>query len=170
MRTKFGIHAAVLAIVALGVLMLGSTAAMAHGNHKQPLRLVGTVIQTDDIDVGDPGPSLGDELVYSETLSRRGREVGESGVVCTIVQITPPYDVFTFHCVGTLSLRDGQITLQGLVEVQGEDDRGPWTVAITGGTGAYRGASGEARVRQRNDTTTIYKLRFDSAKKNKHRH
>ena len=148
MRTKFGIHAAVLAIVALGVLMLGSTAAMAHGKNQHPLRLVGTVIQTDDIDVGDPGPSLGDELVYSETLSRRGREVGESGVVCTIVQIT----------------------LQGLVEVQGEDDRGPWTVAITGGTGAYRGASGEARVRQRNDTTTIYKLRFDSAKKNKHRH
>jgi hypothetical protein len=53
--------------------------------------------------------------------------------------------------------------------VQGEDDSGPFTVAITGGTGAYRGASGEARVRDRGDGTSVYKLKFDSKKKH-HRH
>jgi hypothetical protein len=78
-----------------------------------------------------------------------------------------PYDVLTFHCVGTLSLRRGQITLQGLIEVQGEDDTGPFVVAITGGTGAYRGAGGVAVVRG-TDTGRIYKLRFDSRKKSHH--
>ena len=78
------------------------------------------------------------------------------------MEAVPPYMVLTFHCVATHSLRRGQITLQGLVEVQGEDDVGPHTVAITGGTGRYRGAGGEATVRDRSDTVSIWKLRLDS--------
>jgi hypothetical protein len=165
MRTKF---AAVLAVVALGMLVFGATIADAHGKGKRTLRLVGTEIQSEFLDLGASGPSLGDELVFSETLSRRGHEVGESGGVCTVTQVTPPYDIITFHCVATLSLRRGQITLQGLIEVQGEDDPGPFTVAITGGTGAFSGAGGEARIRDVDETTTIYKLRFDSCNR-KHR-
>lgn len=169
MRTKFAVHATVLAVVALGMLIFGSTIAQAHGKGKRTLRLVATQIQSEFLDLGAPGPSLGDEFVFSETLSRRGREVGESGGVCTATQVTPPYDVTTFHCVATLSLRRGQITLQGLIEVQGEDDPGPFTVAITGGTGAFRGAGGEARIRDIDEMTTIYKLRLDSSRKH-HKH
>jgi hypothetical protein len=170
MRAKFAVNAAVLAVIALGVLVFGSTIAEAHGKGKRTLRLVATEIQSEFLDLGAPGPSLGDEFVFSETLSRRGREVGESGGVCTATQVTPPYDVTTFHCVATLSLRRGQITLQGLIEVQSEDDSGPFTVAITGGTGAFRGAGGEARIRDVDEMTTIYKLRFISTKKHKHKH
>lgn len=169
MRTRFRFFAAVLAIAVLGVLVSGTGIASAHGKGKKTLRLVATEIQSEFLDVGAAGPSLGDRLVFSERLTRKGREVGTSGVVCTITQTTPPYDVFTFQCVGTLSLRRGQITLQGLLEIQGEDDRGPFTVAITGGTGAYRGASGQATVRQVSDTMSVYKLRFD-AKDKKHKH
>jgi hypothetical protein len=165
MRSKF----AVLVVVALGMLVFGSTIAEAHGKGKHSLRLVATQIQSEFLDLGATGLSLGDEFVFSETLSRRGHEVGESGGVCTATQVTPPYDVTTFHCVATLSLRRGQITLQGLIELQGEDDPGPFTVAITGGTGAFRGAGGEARIRNVDDTTTIYKLRFDSSKKKHHK-
>ena len=64
-------------------------------------------------------------------------------------------------------LRRGQITLQGLIEVQGLDDPGPFVVAITGGTGAYRGASGEALVRDPIGPRRIYKLSFDSKHKKK---
>ena len=166
MRTKLRLYAAVLAIVGLGVLAAGPAAATAHDHGKKTLRIVATEIQSEFLDLGTSGPSLGDELVFSETLSIRGREVGTSGVVCTVTQLTPPYDdVLMFHCVGTLSLRRGQITLQGLIEVQGEDDPGPFVVAITGGTGAFRGAGGEAVVRQVSPRTSIYKLRFDSRKK-----
>jgi hypothetical protein len=165
-------RAAVAAIVTLGMLVLSTGTATADsrgkGKHKEDtLRLVATQLQEEFLDLGDPGPSLGDELVFSEVLRKDGREVGTSGVVCVVTETVPPYTVAAFHCVGTLSLHRGQITLQGLIEVQGEDDPGPWTVAITGGTGAYRGASGEAVVRARSDTVTIYKLRFDSHKKKK---
>jgi hypothetical protein len=169
MRTKFRLFAAVFAFVALGVLISGTAVATADGHGKRTLRLVATEIQFDFLDLGAPGPSLGDEFVFSETLSRHGRDVGESGGVCTATHVTPPYDVLTFHCVATLSLRRGQITLQGLIEIQGEDDPGPFTVAITGGTGAFRGAGGEAVIREVSPTVSIYKLRFDSSKKHHRR-
>ena len=170
MRAKLAVRATVLAIVALGVLIFGSAIADAHGKGKRTLRLVAVQNQEEFLDLGAPGPSLGDEFVFSETLRRNGREVGESGGVCTATEVVPPYDVITFHCVATLSLRRGQITLQGLIEVQGEDDPGPFTVAITGGTGAFRGAGGEARIRSVSPRRTIYRLRFDSDKKKDRKH
>jgi Allene oxide cyclase barrel like domain len=75
-----------------------------------------------------------------------------------------------FHCVATLKLRKGHITLQGLIEVQGMDDPGPFKVAITGGTGKFRCACGEAVVRQVDEgppVESVYKLRIDSCKKGK---
>ena len=159
-----------LAVVALGVLLLVPGVANAHGGGKKTLKLTATELQSEFLDLGATGPSLGDELVFSESLAKRGRDVGMSGVVCTVTHAEAPYEVLTFHCVGTLSLGRGQITLQGLIEVQGEDDRGPWTVAITGGTGAFRGAGGEAIVRDTSDTTTIYKLRFDARKHHHGKH
>ena len=103
--------------------------------------------------------------MISESLAKRGRDVGMSGVVCTVTHAVPPYDIVTFHCAATLSLQRGQITLQGLIEVQGEDDPGPFTVAITGGTGAFRGAGGEAVVREVSSGISVYKLRLDLPKK-----
>jgi hypothetical protein len=153
-------------MVVLGMLVSAVPIAHASGQRDKTdtLRIVAVEIQSEFLDLGTPGPSLGDELVFSETLFKNKREVGTSGVVCTVVQAIPPYDVLTFHCVGTLSLRGGQITLQGLIEVQGEDDPGPFVVAITGGTGKYRGAGGEAKVRDVGEVT-IYKLRLDHGKK-----
>jgi hypothetical protein len=167
-RTKLAVGAAVTAIVALALMAFGSAVAAADGRGSKTLRLLATENQSDFLDLGATGPSLGDELVFSETLSRNGRDVGTSGVVCTTTAVEPPYEVTTFHCVGTLSLRTGQITLQGLIEAQGEDDPGPFTVAITGGTGRYRGASGQAVVREIDAGLSVYKLRFDS-KKQTHR-
>jgi hypothetical protein len=161
MRTTFRLSAA-FAIVALGVLVSGSGLASAKGGGKKVLKLKATVMQLAELDLGDPGPSLGDELVFSERLKLRGRQVGESGVVCTVTQAVPPYNVLTYHCVGTLSLRKGQITLQGLIELQGLGDPGPFTVAITGGTGAFRGAGGEGKYRQLTPEKAVYKLRFNS--------
>jgi hypothetical protein len=167
-RTRHAVHAAVVAFIALAVLVFGSASAAAGGKGKRDtLRLVGTEIQSEFLDLGDPGPSLGDEIVFSEVLRERGREVGTSGGVCVATEAVPPYTSVTYHCVATLSLRRGQITLQGLVEFQGEEDMSPFTVAITGGTGAYRGAGGEARIRPVSDDRLVYKLRFDSHKKKK---
>jgi hypothetical protein len=160
-------RAVVAAIVTLGTLVFSSGTALADGKGKHrgdKLRVVAEQSQIEFLDLGDPGPSLGDEIVFSEVLFIRGREVGMSGGVCVATEVVPPYTTITYHCVATLSLRRGQITLQGLVELQGDDDPGPFTVAITGGTGAFRGAGGEATIRFVSDTTAIYKLKFDSDK------
>jgi hypothetical protein len=152
MRSKLGVS------VALGVTVLlafGAPLAAADGKGKRTLRLVAVENQTDFVDVGAPGPSLGDELVISEILRQRGREVG---------------DIVVFQCVATLSLRrHGQITLQGLIEVQGEEDPGPFKVAITGGTRDFAGAGGDATVRDVAPGRSVYRLRFDSGKKKHHR-
>ena len=74
----------------------------------------------------------------------------------------------TYQCVATIRLRNGQITVQGLNEFQGQGDPGPFRFAITGGTGAYSGASGEVVVRYDRARKGYYTLRFDA--RNKHRH
>jgi hypothetical protein len=168
-RTNLKLYPALVAVVVLGVLILGTGVAAAHGDRGKTLRIGAVLSQEEIIDLGDTGPSLGDELVFSETLFRRGRDVGMSGGVCTVTHAVPPYDVLTAQCVITLSLERGQITLQGLLEVQGVDDPGPFELAITGGTGKYRGAGGEATFRRVNLERGVYKLRFDDHKK-KHGH
>jgi hypothetical protein len=162
-RTKFRLSVLLAALMALVVLVSGSTAAYANGGKVKKLRLTAEEIQSEFLDLGTPGeiPSLGDELVFSETLFKNGRDVGQSGVVCTVVQSVPPYEVVSFHCVATLKLmRKGQITLQGLIEVQSMDDPGPFKVAITGGTGKFKCAGGQATVRQPSDMPAVYKLRI----------
>jgi hypothetical protein len=151
------------------VLILGTGVAAAHGDHGKTLRLGAEFSQEEFLDLGDTGPSLGDEFVFSQTLFKGRRDVGMSGGVCTVTHAVPPYDVLTFQCVVTLSLSRGQITLQGLFEVQGLDDPGPFEFAITGGTGKFRGAGGEATFRERSSDRGIWRLRFDDHKK-KHGH
>jgi hypothetical protein len=169
-RTKFVLRTTAVALVALVALMFGATGASASAKGRHALRVVGTTTQAQFLDLGMPGPSLGDEFVFSETLSRRGHDVGTAGGVCTATEVTPPYDVTTFHCVATLDLERGQITLQGLVEFQSEGIMEPFTVAITGGTGAYFGAGGEARIRPVSDTREVYKLRFVLPAHQRHGH
>lgn len=173
MRSKLGLSALTL-VAALVVTALVAPAASAHGkgkgtHHTTLVRIEAEQLQSEFLDLGTRGPSLGDELVFSQLLFIHNREVGTGGSVCTITEATAPYDVLTYHCVGTLSLRKGQITVQGLIEVQGEDDPGPFTLAITGGTGAYTDAGGVVTFRNRGNLDGVYKLRFATQKQH-HRH
>ena len=155
-----------LAVLAIGMLAFGTAAASAHGKHQRTLRLTATQIDSAFLDLGTTGISLGDQIVFSDTLTRRGREVGEDGGTCTVTNVTG-YNTAMANCVVTLALRRGQITIQGLISI--EDETTPdATLAITSGTGAYRGASGELDYHQVSDTVSTYTLHFDARKKNKH--
>jgi hypothetical protein len=157
--------AALAALAAAGVIL---APAVADGDGKRTLRLVAHQTQYDFLDIGADGNSLGDRLVFSEVFSDRGDEVGRSGVVCTVTDFEPAPSVdMTVDCVGSLKLRRGQINLHGLMDLHGADDPGPFTVAITGGTGRYRGAAGEAVARQPNppENTYIYELRLQTGDK-----
>jgi hypothetical protein len=98
-------------------------------------------------DANPAGPSLADRLVYSaDILDDHGRRIGSDGADCVVVRIdatSPPSEQQTVECMVSVQLPDGQLTFQGLG--RGRDN----VFALTGGTGAYRTARGEAVVHDR---------------------
>ena len=143
--------------VAVAALAVPAT-AMANGHRRdRSFRLVAKETEFQMLDLA-PSGSVGDQFVFADDLYRDGRWVGDDGGSCTITRFQS-YDEFDANCIDTLRLRGGQITLQGLVTFSnGGLDR--TTVAITGGTGAYRGASGEVVIRAVSDTNEIYTVRL----------
>jgi hypothetical protein len=96
--------------------------------------------QENYVDIGTPGPGIGDLLVFQDRILDHGRQVGVEGGSCTITALLPG-DHFQTHCVGTVSLAGGQIAFQGLVT-----DAPEKRMAVVGGTGRYRTAAGELTV------------------------
>ena len=105
------------------------------------------------LDLGAAGFGEGDQLVIADVLTVGGKPVGSSAGTCQVVLVDGAK--FTVHCVTTLALPEGQITLQGLLAVGAADS---FVAAVTGGTGAYRSAHGEARITPVDDDTERYRL------------
>jgi hypothetical protein len=105
--------------------------------------------QETDLDLGASGPSVGDRFSVFGELFRNDKRVGVAGYECVTLLFRPGPDpadppvAATDQCTGSLSVPNGQITVQGLVDRTGPV---PVTIAITGGTGAYRTAHGELQT------------------------
>jgi hypothetical protein len=146
MGKRLGIAAAVIAVMALVVgavsPALGSSsqgAASTASDKQQTIRVTAVFTEFDpNIDVGAPGFSLGDEVVFSGNLLQDGRQVGRVGVVCTFVS-TANADRVEAQCPATAILPGGQITVQGVIVNRALN----WTLPITGGSGRYDRARGE---------------------------
>ena len=97
------------------------------------------------LDLGEPGPSMGDQIVSHDVLlDETGQQVGHDGVSCIVTDPSGP----EAECTATFAVPGGQITTQFL--------NSPPPVkraAVTGGTGAYRNARGEAVLVERGDGT-----------------
>ena len=89
------------------------------------------------LDLGDEGPSQGDQLILAADLWMRGKKVGTFGGVATVTRVATATAPEEIQIVGTFSLPKGQITGQGLLIGVVTDQ-----LAITGGTGKYRDAGG----------------------------
>ena len=92
------------------------------------------------IDAGAPGPGLGDVRVLDDALFRHRRQVGRDGGSCVVTNADRP----EASCVVTWHLPHGSITGQWLNQPPPRK-----VVAVTGGTGIYRHARGEAVVVER---------------------
>jgi hypothetical protein len=88
------------------------------------------------------GTALGDQIVFTTLLLEGDTEVGHQGGVCTVTSVQRN----EAQCIATYALRGGQITGQALI-ILGDPE--PYAVAITGGSGKYKGAEGKVRVRPR---------------------
>ena len=119
--------------------------AQPEVDHQKPWRVLQFFERSDGtvafIDLGAPGPGIGDRLVFSSPIfDTTGQRIGQDGADCVIVRIDPtqpPARQQIVQCTISVQLPDGQITVQGLA--QGTENY----FAITGGTGAYRQAKGE---------------------------
>jgi hypothetical protein len=79
--------------------------------------------------------SVGDEDVFTADFYIDDTNVGRDGGVCKLVRMPAIY-----HCIATNSFAKGDLTVQFLADFT---QTAPGHFAITGGTGEYRGASGE---------------------------
>lgn len=162
MRKKISLGIAVLAAFALGTLGFGTTlAAQSSGDSGgRTIKLKSTEIASNFLDLGNGAPpSQGDEIVFADTLSSGGKTVGEDGGTCTVTHVVSS-SVVTTNCIDSLKLRAGQITVQGLVTFDERNPNESFTVAITGGTGAYTGVGGELLVESVSDTVDNLTLRL----------
>lgn len=87
------------------------------------------------VDIGDRGPSRGDEIVsYDQIFAPSGRNAGRDTQACVITKLSP----LEAECTLTFVFADGTITAQYMGR------QPPHKIAaVTGGTGRYIGARGE---------------------------
>ena len=129
------------ATVALAGLTIGTAGSAASTDHdSRTFRLVAVSTEQNFLDLGAAGTSLGDQIEFTTRLLKHHTVVGHQGGVCTITSAQRN----EAQCLATYSLRGGQITGQALIIL---GDPTPYAVAITGGTGRYKGVEGEIRVR-----------------------
>jgi hypothetical protein len=157
MRRNLGIAIAIAMVLALALVVSNFTLAAgsdtAKGDdrdHVQTIQLTATLFANKDFDLDPSGPSLGDYTVITENLFREGKKVGTDHAICTITRLEPPTGTpkrGALQCLVTLLLAEGQITLQGVHAGSVSSQQPPrFTLAITGGTDAYKTAHGQVRI------------------------
>lgn len=158
MHSMLKTTAGLVAAVAVGAAVVSPGWSQSDAISSRTLTLVGRESASAFLDHGRDGtPSVGDEFVSAQRLLRRGRVAGSSGGACQVVAPAPGRDRNTFHCALALRLHNGQIALDGLATF-GEQGPQPATMAITGGTGDYRSAGGQATIEERAGGETRYRL------------
>jgi hypothetical protein len=148
-----------MAVICLAALTAGFAWAQGHRDRATrgdgPIHLVpgpGGSIQL--FDFANDGLTLGDRLASFGSLldGDSGRRVGASYLDCWVGDVTLD-DGSPYVCTNTLRFRDGST-----IVTQGLDPHGLSDVffAITGGTGLYEGASGQAEYIDSEAQTDIY--------------
>ena len=101
-------------------------------------------------DTGEKGDSVGDILTFNNDVFKDGKSAGRDNGWCVRTVVGKSWE-----CFWTTMLGDGQLTVEGPFL-----DAGDSTLVVTGGTGAYVGASGEMKLHSRNDKGTEYDFGF----------
>ncbi|MET9323639.1 hypothetical protein ABZX75_26165 [Streptomyces sp. NPDC003038] len=125
---------------------------------RQVLHWIGveeTSTQTPTARIGDTWTIY--RKLYQAKDGKPGRRIGETSSQCSVVHVTR--GGLVSHCHGIAQTKDGSINMGSMQDRSGP---GPytWTAAVLGGTGAYRGATGEARL-TRHDKYTVFEISLD---------
>jgi hypothetical protein len=137
----------------LGALAVPAYAAPAHVTR---IDLVERA-ETDNPSVkgGPAAANVGDVITFTNPIydATNTKKVGTDQGYCVRLIVDK-----TIECHWTLTLAKGQIMVDGPV---GDGDNAPdTTLAVTGGTGAYRGARGEMLIHARDAKATAYDFHY----------
>ena len=103
------------------------------------------------IDIGEPGDSVGDILVFDQPLLDEDfKNIGINSGTCIRTRVA-----HSFQCQWTLTFADGSIQVAGR-----EFDQGASVISIVGGTGKYAGITGDMESVNNNDGTFKQTLRY----------
>lgn len=122
------------------------------------------IVRSTFFDRGNPGRSGGDQtLVAAELRNAAAQVVGQSHSFCITVADgnLPGVGPFRAQCQESLSLAEGQIVVEGLLDETAYDAGSPQVLAIVGGTGAYRSAHGEVTVAKTGASTASLQVELD---------
>lgn len=138
MRTLTALAAAAAVTVTAAVAVPSS--ASGEGT---VIRYLSTDPHNTDLDLGEPGLSPGDRQVFKNAAVRDGKQIGYEVGEAVMVEVTDKG--LKAAISSTLVLANGTITLNG-VFIEEDFSQGPvsFTAAVTGGTGRYHGATGQA--------------------------
>ena len=134
-------------------LAFGSALAASAGTSvtaPQTIRLVARQVSVTLVPVpGQTGHRLvpGDQLVFTDSLTRNGASYGHNAIHCVIVVAADTI------CAGAFTLPCGQLTIAG--DVGSVNSHGSKAVAVTGGTGQYHSARGQLTVKDRSATVSV---------------
>ena len=125
------------ALVVAAVALAGGSASASGGSSSETtLRFLEVRTSVQQVDVGAPGTSAGDEFILGGRLRNLAdtETRGHSSDVCTVLSDSGA----PLHCVSVVWLSGGTLELAGAAS------GGPnFRLAITGGTRAYDTARGE---------------------------
>ncbi len=139
LRNLMTVAAAAAAVVLFGVVT--GSAATNHADGTTTFKVLQT---TTSMHLPPGGISPGSTITFTAKATAGERPVGTSQAACVIVVGT------SAQCHGTTFTRKGQIQAQGPIDIA----KPLSTVAIVGGTGAYKNAHGFITRKQLTATTT----------------
>ena len=139
--------------VLLIIAALAMTAFAAQDETTTTIHVVEHATTDAVADTGEEGDSVGDILTFANEVYDENNEaqVGTDNGYCFRTEAGAAWE-----CAWTVTLDDGQITVQGPFY-----DAGDSMLAITGGTGAYAGARGQMTLGFRNDQGTEYDFIYE---------
>jgi hypothetical protein len=119
----------------------------------QQIKVVERPVGETSVDLGHKGDSVGDMLVFANAVfdAANKTQVGTDQGFCVRTLVGKSWE-----CLWTLTLKDGQITVEGPFM-----DAGDSLFAVTGGTGKYVGAKGSMTLHPRDAQSTSYDFTYD---------
>jgi allene oxide cyclase len=136
-----------------GILALALLAAAASASAGEVISLVEHADTDAVTDTGAKGDSAGDVLTFANPVFDKANKtkVGTDQGYCVRILVGKSWE-----CMWTLSLKDGQITVEGPFL-----DAGDSVLAITGGTGKFAGARGQMKLHARDAKGTAYDFVYE---------